>query len=86
MQTIHLTAILAAHADAYGLPYSAFLERPRALPGRHWSEVWRIKCLAIKAMRDAGGSLPRIARALGYQHHQPVLHALAWLKKEQGMS
>jgi hypothetical protein len=79
-----LLAILAAHADAYGLRISEFYHRPRDLPGMGWREVWRIKCLAIKAMRDAKASLPQIARVMGYNHHQPVLHALAWLRKQEG--
>ena len=48
----------------------------RIITGGRNQPLQRVKRRVIFTMREAGGSLPKIARVMGYRHHQPVIHAL----------
>ena len=71
-----LDAILVPVAREHGV-------RPmRIIAGGRCQPIQRIKRQAIHEMREAGGSLPKIARICGYRHHQPVMHALKVYARE----
>ena len=65
-----LDAILVRVAKEHGV-------RPmRIIDGGKCQAIQRIKREVMYEMREAGGSLPKIARVLGLRHHQPVIHGL----------
>ena len=72
-----LDAILVRVAHEHGV-------RPmRIITGGKCQPLQQVKRQVMYEMRAAGGSLPKIARVLGYRHHQPVLHGLRVYAAEQ---
>ena len=83
MTNLDALDIVIAVAKQRGLRPSQLQHKasPRGEVGRL---VFRAKCHAMRLLRDGGLSLPRIARAMGYRHHQPVLHGLRAWAREHG--
>jgi chromosomal replication initiation ATPase DnaA len=72
-----LDAILVRVAREHGV-------RPmRLITGGRCQPLQQVKRQVMYEMREAGGSLPKIARVLGYRHHQPVIHGLRVYAAEQ---
>jgi hypothetical protein len=68
-------AILMATVLDAGIPLAAVICR------RSTAAAYPVKCLAVKRMRDAGISWPRIAEVVGYMHHSQAMHALRRFKE-----
>ena len=63
-------AILSATVAEAGLELRDIICR------RSTAAAYPTKCLAVKRMRDAGISWPKIAECCGYMHHSQAMHAL----------
>jgi hypothetical protein len=84
MTNLDATDIVIATARQFGLR-PAQLQHKASPRGELGRLVFRAKCQAMRTLRDAGASLPMIARAMCYRHHQPVLHGLrAWAREHGG--
>jgi chromosomal replication initiation ATPase DnaA len=83
MTNLEALDIVNAVAKQHGMRPSQ-LQHKASPRGEVGHLVFRAKCHAMQLLRDGGLSLPRIARALGYRHHQPVLHGLRAWAREHG--
>lgn len=84
MTNLDATDIVIATARQFGLR-PAQLQHKASPRGELGRLVFRAKCQAMRTLRDAGASLPMIARAMCYRHHQPVLHGLRRYAEEHAL-
>lgn len=75
-------AILARVAREHGFRPMLLL-RTQHGKGELYQSIHRAKRAAMFAMREAGASLPKIARVLALRHHQPVIRGLRLYAKER---